>query len=103
MSICIVRNHGSPQWYDIVHFEHKLMPLPSYQWKCIPYMYKEWSPLIGSYHPQYSIIIKNLISHAPPLQGGVITERCYGCGRCSPVCPYDKISMSLVVDLMGRM
>lgn len=26
------------------------------------------------------------------LQGGVITERCYGCGRCFPVCPYDKIS-----------
>ncbi|KAI8565979.1 hypothetical protein RHMOL_Rhmol02G0003700 [Rhododendron molle] len=24
-------------------------------------------------------------------QGGVITERCYGCGRCLPVCPYDKI------------
>ncbi|CAI0626583.1 unnamed protein product [Linum tenue] len=23
---------------------------------------------------------------------GVITERCYGCGRCFPVCPYDKIS-----------
>ncbi|CAI0626272.1 unnamed protein product [Linum tenue] len=23
--------------------------------------------------------------------GGVITERCYGCGRCFPVCPYDKI------------
>lgn len=25
------------------------------------------------------------------LMGGVITERCYGCGRCFPVCPYDKI------------
>ncbi|XP_074281552.1 uncharacterized protein LOC141606359 isoform X2 [Silene latifolia] len=25
------------------------------------------------------------------LQGGVINERCYGCGRCLPVCPYDKI------------
>ncbi|XP_058076884.1 uncharacterized protein LOC131225376 isoform X2 [Magnolia sinica] len=25
-------------------------------------------------------------------QQGVITERCYGCGRCLPVCPYDKIS-----------
>ncbi|XP_077218656.1 uncharacterized protein LOC143852820 isoform X2 [Tasmannia lanceolata] len=24
-------------------------------------------------------------------QGGVITERCYGCGRCFPTCPYDKI------------
>uniref|UniRef100_A0A6N2MTH7 4Fe-4S ferredoxin-type domain-containing protein n=1 Tax=Salix viminalis TaxID=40686 RepID=A0A6N2MTH7_SALVM len=27
--------------------------------------------------------------------GGVINERCYGCGRCSPVCPYDKIRMAL--------
>lgn len=26
------------------------------------------------------------------MQGGVITERCYGCGRCFPVCPFDKIS-----------
>ncbi|KAG9148232.1 hypothetical protein Leryth_021597 [Lithospermum erythrorhizon] len=24
-------------------------------------------------------------------EGGVITDRCYGCGRCFPVCPYDKI------------
>ncbi|KAK1373068.1 hypothetical protein POM88_029261 [Heracleum sosnowskyi] len=24
-------------------------------------------------------------------QRGVLTERCYGCGRCFPVCPYDKI------------
>ncbi|CAK8531559.1 unnamed protein product [Lathyrus sativus] len=24
-------------------------------------------------------------------RGGVITERCYGCGRCLPICPYDKI------------
>lgn len=26
------------------------------------------------------------------MQGGVLTERCYGCGRCFPICPYDKIS-----------
>lgn len=33
------------------------------------------------------------------LQGGVITERCYGCGRCFPVCPFDKISaMTYVRD-----
>uniref|UniRef100_A0A0E0KYQ5 4Fe-4S ferredoxin-type domain-containing protein n=1 Tax=Oryza punctata TaxID=4537 RepID=A0A0E0KYQ5_ORYPU len=33
------------------------------------------------------------------LQGGVITERCYGCGRCLSVCPYDKIrAMSYVRD-----
>ncbi|KAI5446588.1 uncharacterized protein LOC127074166 isoform X1 [Lathyrus oleraceus] len=25
------------------------------------------------------------------MNDGVITERCYGCGRCLPVCPYDKI------------
>ncbi|KAG5011719.1 hypothetical protein JHK86_023980 [Glycine max] len=38
----------------------------------------------------------SVISHnteAPRvLKDGVITERCYGCGRCLPVCPYDKIS-----------
>ncbi|XP_034686372.1 uncharacterized protein LOC117914953 isoform X1 [Vitis riparia] len=27
------------------------------------------------------------------LKGGVITKCCYGCGRCFPVCPYDKISV----------
>ncbi|ONK78746.1 uncharacterized protein A4U43_C02F21990 [Asparagus officinalis] len=33
------------------------------------------------------------------LQGGVITERCYGCGRCFPVCPYDKIrAMTYIRD-----
>ncbi|KAL6607800.1 hypothetical protein ACP70R_040863 [Stipagrostis hirtigluma subsp. patula] len=33
------------------------------------------------------------------LEGGVITERCYGCGRCLPVCPYDKIrAVSYVRD-----
>uniref|UniRef100_A0A7N2R6C9 4Fe-4S ferredoxin-type domain-containing protein n=1 Tax=Quercus lobata TaxID=97700 RepID=A0A7N2R6C9_QUELO len=25
------------------------------------------------------------------LKGGVITGRCYGCGRCFPVCPYSNI------------
>ncbi|KAL2934016.1 Ion-translocating oxidoreductase complex subunit B [Bienertia sinuspersici] len=25
------------------------------------------------------------------MQGGVINERCYGCGRCLPVSPYDNI------------
>ncbi|KAL6897944.1 hypothetical protein ACP4OV_006903 [Aristida adscensionis] len=33
------------------------------------------------------------------LVGGVITERCYGCGRCLPVCPYDRIrAVSYVRD-----
>ncbi|KAF0926454.1 hypothetical protein E2562_025299 [Oryza meyeriana var. granulata] len=33
------------------------------------------------------------------LEGGVITERCYGCGRCLSVCPYDRIrAMSYVRD-----
>ncbi|CAK7326344.1 unnamed protein product [Dovyalis caffra] len=31
------------------------------------------------------------------LKGGVLTERCYGCGRCFPVCPYDKIRMAMYV------
>ncbi|KAK1411739.1 hypothetical protein QVD17_32433 [Tagetes erecta] len=30
---------------------------------------------------------------------GVMTDRCYGCGRCFPVCPYDKIeALSYVRD-----
>ncbi|RRT67680.1 hypothetical protein B296_00026092 [Ensete ventricosum] len=33
----------------------------------------------------------------PCEKGGVITERCYGCGRCFPICPYDKISGYRVV------
>ncbi|KAM7484976.1 hypothetical protein LguiA_000985 [Lonicera macranthoides] len=42
-------------------------------------------------------------------KGGVITERCYGCGRCFPVCPYDKIreityvrDASATADLLKR-
>nr|GMD89281.1 ABC transporter ABCE, Iron-sulfur binding protein LdpA [Ipomoea batatas] len=31
-------------------------------------------------------------ANAISLDGGVVVERCYGCGRCFPVCPYDKIS-----------
>ncbi|KAG4213104.1 hypothetical protein ERO13_A01G034400v2 [Gossypium hirsutum] len=35
-------------------------------------------------------------------KGGVITERCYGCGRCFPVCPYDKIrEITYVRDAMA--
>ncbi|KAI5650921.1 hypothetical protein M9H77_36926 [Catharanthus roseus] len=32
-----------------------------------------------------------LESAAGAFKGGVLVERCYGCGRCFPVCPYDKI------------
>ncbi|XP_021291168.1 uncharacterized protein LOC110421816 isoform X1 [Herrania umbratica] len=36
------------------------------------------------------------------MQGGVMTERCYGCGRCFPVCPYDKIrEVTYVRDAMA--
>jgi Fe-S-cluster-containing hydrogenase component 2 len=42
-------------------------------------------------------------------KGGVTTERCYGCGRCFPICPYDKISeityvrdASATADLLRR-
>lgn len=38
----------------------------------------------------FTICIPTFVSTL--MQGGVITERCYGCGRCLPVCPYDKIS-----------
>ncbi|GJY46223.1 ABC transporter ABCE, iron-sulfur binding protein LdpA [Tanacetum coccineum] len=31
------------------------------------------------------------------MKPGVITERCYGCGRCFPVCPYDKIKANSYV------
>ena len=37
------------------------------------------------------------LSREPCLvQGGVIVQRCYGCGRCLSVCPYDRISEHLV-------
>uniref|UniRef100_A0ACD5W2Y5 Uncharacterized protein n=1 Tax=Avena sativa TaxID=4498 RepID=A0ACD5W2Y5_AVESA len=33
------------------------------------------------------------------LEGGVIMQRCYGCGRCLSVCPYDRIrAMSYLRD-----
>ncbi|MGF1461500.1 MAG: circadian clock protein LdpA [Leptolyngbyaceae cyanobacterium] len=28
----------------------------------------------------------------PPVAAGVITDRCYGCGRCLPVCPIQNIN-----------
>ncbi|KAK9942939.1 hypothetical protein M0R45_008580 [Rubus argutus] len=31
------------------------------------------------------------------LKARVLIERCYGCGRCIPVCPYDKISVSTYI------
>ncbi|KAF5202859.1 hypothetical protein FRX31_007554, partial [Thalictrum thalictroides] len=43
-----------------------------------------------------SLTVNNADVHTK-LKGGVITERCYGCGRCFPVCPYDKISSVMYV------
>ncbi|KAG5573977.1 hypothetical protein H5410_063743 [Solanum commersonii] len=35
-------------------------------------------------------------------KGGVLAERCYGCGRCLPVCPYDKIrAITYVRDVIA--
>ncbi|KAH6769583.1 hypothetical protein C2S52_014386 [Perilla frutescens var. hirtella] len=31
------------------------------------------------------------------LSKGVLAERCYGCGRCLPICPYDKIRATTYV------
>ncbi|KAG9457820.1 hypothetical protein H6P81_002328 [Aristolochia fimbriata] len=33
-----------------------------------------------------------IMDEESPRKSGVITERCYGCGRCLHSCPYDKIS-----------
>ena len=32
---------------------------------------------------------------------GVLAEKCYGCGRCIPICPYDKIYTSSYVSTPG--
>ncbi|PWA50416.1 ABC transporter ABCE, Iron-sulfur binding protein LdpA [Artemisia annua] len=49
--------------------------------------------------PCEKICPANAISFQSALEPGVITERCYGCGRCFPVCPYDKIkAISYVRD-----
>ncbi|XP_020521328.1 uncharacterized protein LOC18431263 isoform X3 [Amborella trichopoda] len=37
------------------------------------------------------------IASSSKLEGGVIRGRCYGCGRCFPVCPYDKIRSNTYV------
>ncbi|KAL2921142.1 ABC transporter E family member 1 [Bienertia sinuspersici] len=37
--------------------------------------------------PTNAIVLKK----GDSLEGGVINERCYGCGCCLPVCPYDNI------------
>lgn len=38
-------------------------------------------------------VFSNITNMPHQRKGGVITERCYGCGRCFPVCPYDKIKV----------
>uniref|UniRef100_A0A0D9WD22 4Fe-4S ferredoxin-type domain-containing protein n=1 Tax=Leersia perrieri TaxID=77586 RepID=A0A0D9WD22_9ORYZ len=50
-----------------------------------------------------SVMIEGKHNQSDPscgrFEGGVITERCYGCGRCLSVCPYDRIrAMSYVRD-----
>ncbi|XVE65513.1 hypothetical protein DITRI_Ditri08aG0005700 [Diplodiscus trichospermus] len=43
-----------------------------------------------------------IVCPANAIKGGVITERCYGCGRCFPICPYDKIrEVTYVRDAMA--
>ncbi|XP_068663556.1 uncharacterized protein [Aristolochia californica] len=43
--------------------------------------------------PADAILMPRLsVDEESPRKYGVITERCYGCGRCIPCCPYDKIS-----------
>jgi len=32
---------------------------------------------------------------------GVLTDKCYGCGRCVPTCPYDKISTVSYATAIG--
>ncbi|AFY34624.1 circadian clock protein LdpA [Calothrix sp. PCC 7507] len=32
---------------------------------------------------------------------GVISQKCYGCGRCIPICPYDKIYTSSYMSTPG--
>ncbi|KAL0414829.1 UNVERIFIED_CONTAM: hypothetical protein Sradi_1684600 [Sesamum radiatum] len=44
--------------------------------------------------PCESVCPADAISHSGKAgvpKGGVLAERCYGCGRCLPICPYDKI------------
>ncbi|MEM7579956.1 MAG: circadian clock protein LdpA [Mastigocoleus sp.] len=35
------------------------------------------------------------------VSSGVIEQKCYGCGRCIPICPYDKIYTSSYVSTPG--
>ncbi|KAF7806828.1 4Fe-4S ferredoxin - iron-sulfur binding protein [Senna tora] len=44
-----------------------------------------------AFHQNTTLGISNGAGTPRMLKDGVITERCYGCGRCFPVCPYDKI------------
>lgn len=51
--------------------------------------------------PCQSICPADAIAFRPPHSLGVITEKCYGCGRCLPVCPYDIIYTSSYVSTPG--
>jgi Fe-S-cluster-containing hydrogenase component 2 len=41
--------------------------------------------------PCVSICPAQAIAFQPPYLNGVSNSRCYGCGRCIPICPYNKI------------
>lgn len=60
--------------------------------QCIKGLWMIYFPKFMNSHPILSPQLVYLFEIDIDMQGGVITERCYGCGRCFPVCPYDKIS-----------
>jgi Fe-S-cluster-containing hydrogenase component 2 len=41
--------------------------------------------------PCIAICPAQAIAFSPPLHSGVMEERCYGCGRCLPICPIGLI------------
>ncbi len=47
--------------------------------------------------PAQAIVFNNTTDHF----SGVISQKCYGCGRCLPICPYDKIYTKSYVSTPG--
>jgi ferredoxin len=54
-----------------------------------------WLLFVLVYSLSRSFYLLFLSSGPSLMQGGVIIQRCYGCGRCLSVCPYDRISEHL--------